>query len=89
MGGAAGAANLVLSQLVQWRAQVTDRFGKAIGQLGHQGLDKLDVRIRAVYALEQIARDSSDLHWPVVEVLTAYLRQHSPAKAAAADKFAL
>jgi len=85
VGGAVGAANLVLSQRVQWRAQVTDRFGKAIEQLGQQGPDKLDVRIGAVYALEQIARDSADLHWPIMEVLTAYLRQHSPAEAAPAD----
>ena len=60
---------------------MTDRFNKAIDQLGQQGPDKLDVRIGAVYALEQIARDWAELHWPVMEVLTAYLRQHSPAKA--------
>jgi hypothetical protein len=77
VGGAVGAANLVLSQRVQWRAQVTDRFSKAIEQLGQQGPEKLDIRIGAVYALEQIARDSEELHWPIMEVLTAYLRQHA------------
>jgi hypothetical protein len=35
------------------------------------------VRIGAIYALEQIAKDSEDLHWPVVQILTAYLREHS------------
>jgi hypothetical protein len=82
VGGAVAAANLVLTQQAQWRAQVTERFGKAIDQLGQQGPDKLEVRIGAVYALEQIARDSADLHWPIMEMLTAYLRQHSPIKAA-------
>jgi hypothetical protein len=32
----------------------------------------------AIYALEQIAKDSHDLHWPVMQILTAYLREHSP-----------
>jgi hypothetical protein len=91
-GGVVAAANLALSQRVQWRAQVTERFSKAIEQLGQRGDDKRDVRIGAIYALEQIARDSTELHWPIMEVLTAYLREHAPvrppatAPAAAADK---
>lgn len=67
---------------LQRRGQVTERFTKAIEQLGQRGAEKLDVRIGAVYALEQIARDSDELHWPVMEVLTAYLREHAPATAA-------
>ncbi|HKA12810.1 MAG TPA: pentapeptide repeat-containing protein [Candidatus Dormibacteraeota bacterium] len=63
---------------LQRRGQVTERFTRAIEQLGQAGPDKLDVRIGAVYALEQIARDSADLHWPIMEVLTAYLRGHAP-----------
>jgi len=59
---------------VRWRAQVTERFTRAIDQLGSE---KLDVRIGAVYALEQIARDSAELHWPITEVLKAYLREHA------------
>jgi Pentapeptide repeats (8 copies) len=62
---------------LQRRGQVTERFTKAIEQLGQRGDEKLDVRIGAVYALEQIARDSVELHWPIVEVLTAYLREHA------------
>lgn len=61
---------------LQHRGQVTERFTRAIELLGQQGSDKLDVRVGAVYALEQIARDSSELHWPVMEVLCAYLRKH-------------
>jgi uncharacterized protein YjbI with pentapeptide repeats len=62
---------------VQMRGQVTDRFTNAIDQLGQQRNDKLDVRIGAIYALEQIARDSPELHVPVMEILTAFLREHS------------
>jgi hypothetical protein len=82
------------------RGQVTERFSKAIDQLGERGekeSEKLDVRIGAIYALEQIARDTrenkvgdqedrggdredeaGDLHWPIVEILTAFIRGHPP-----------
>ena len=43
------------------RGQVTDRFTKAIEQLGS---DKLDVRIGGIYALERIARDSAETTRP-------------------------
>ncbi len=62
---------------LQRRGQVTKRFSRAIDQLGQRGDDKLDVRIGAVYSLEQIARDSPELHWPIMEVLTAHLRCYS------------
>src|SRR5215471_18076629 len=48
---------------LQRRGQVTERFTKAIEQLGQSEEGKLDVRLGAVYALEQIARDSAELHW--------------------------
>ena len=54
--------------------QVTDRYTKAIEQLGS---DKLDVRIGGIYALERIARDSAKDHPIVMEVLTAFIREHS------------
>ena len=57
------------------RGQLTERFTRAIEQLGS---DKLAVRLGGIYALEQIAVDSRELHWPVIEVLTAYLREHAP-----------
>jgi uncharacterized protein YjbI with pentapeptide repeats len=65
--------NLASLEVTQ-RGQVTDRFSKGIEQLGDA---KLDIRMGAIYALEQIARDSEDLHWPVMQILTAYLREHS------------
>ena len=56
------------------QGQVTDRYTKAIEQLGS---DKLDVRIGGIYALERIARDSPRDHPTVMEVLTALIREHS------------
>ena len=53
--------------------QLTDRFSKAIDQLGDE---RLDVRLGGIYALERIARDSERDHGPVMEVLTAYVRRY-------------
>ena len=54
--------------------QVTDRYIRAIEQLGS---DKLDVRIGGIYALERVAWDSARDHPTVMEVLTAFIREHS------------
>jgi Pentapeptide repeats (8 copies) len=65
------ARNFTLSR----EAQVTDRYTKAIEQLGS---DKgLDVRIGGIYALERIARDSPRDHPTIMEVLTAFVRERS------------
>jgi hypothetical protein len=53
---------------------VTERYAKAIEQLGS---DKLEVRIGGIYALERIARDSARDHPTVMEVLAAFVREHS------------
>jgi uncharacterized protein YjbI with pentapeptide repeats len=59
------------------RGQLTERFTKAIDQLGQTAEDKLDIRLGGIYALEQIAKESKELHGPVMEILTAFLREHS------------
>jgi uncharacterized protein YjbI with pentapeptide repeats len=64
------ARTYYLSREGQW----TDRYTKAIEQLGS---DKLDVRIGGIYALERIAWDSARDHMRVMEVLTAFIREHS------------
>lgn len=61
---------------VAQEGKLTDRFSKAIELLGN---DNLDVRLGGIYALERIARDSQTDHWTVMEVLTAFVREHSPA----------
>jgi uncharacterized protein YjbI with pentapeptide repeats len=65
-------------QEIAREGQITDRFTKAITQLGEQGPEKLAVRLGGIYALERIARDSPKDHWPIMEVLTAYVRENSP-----------
>jgi hypothetical protein len=57
-------------------SQITDRFTKAIDQLGS---DKLAIRLGGIYALERIAKDSPRDHWTMVEVLTAFVRANAPA----------
>lgn len=54
--------------------QITERFSKAVEQLGS---DKLEVRIGSIYSLERIAKDSPKDHWTVMEVLTSFVRDQS------------
>jgi hypothetical protein len=61
--------------------QVTERFTKAIDQLGainDKGEKQLEIRLGGIYALERIARDSEKDHWHIMEILTADLREHAP-----------
>jgi hypothetical protein len=60
---------------VAQQGQVTERFTRAIDQLGNENLD---VRLGGIYALERIARDSPDDQATIGEILTAYIRTHAP-----------
>ena len=55
--------------------QITERYTRAIDQLGHA---ELDVRLGGIYALERIASDSPDDRTTIAEVLTAFVRGHAP-----------
>jgi hypothetical protein len=79
----------IVTGLFTWRqiqvtreGQITDRFSKAIEQLGRRAKesepDPLDVRLGGIYALERIAFDSDADRLPVFEVLAAFIREHSP-----------
>jgi hypothetical protein len=72
--GVVGAVYTARGYALNRAGQLTDRFTKAIEQLGHK---ELDVRLGGIYALERIARDSRQDHPQVVEVLTAYVREHA------------
>ncbi|MCL7455562.1 pentapeptide repeat-containing protein [Micromonospora sp. MSM11] len=61
------------------QGQITDRFTKAVEQLGQSGPGKVDVRLGAIYALERIMRDSAEDQPAVVDVLAAFVRVHAPA----------
>jgi hypothetical protein len=57
------------------QGHITERYTKAIEQLGS---DKLDVRLGGIYALERLAQDSPQRDHPtVVEVLGAFVREGS------------
>jgi hypothetical protein len=56
-------------------SQITEQFNTAIDHLGN---DKVDVELGGIYALERIAIISERERGPIVEVLTAYVRQHAP-----------
>lgn len=60
------------------QGQLTDRYTKAVAQLGD---DKLDIRLGGIYALERLAVDSKRDHPTVVEVLSAYVRERTRARA--------
>ena len=57
--------------------QITERFTRAIVQLGD---DNMAIRLGGIYALERIAKDSEKDHAPIMEVLTAYVREKAPAR---------
>jgi uncharacterized protein YjbI with pentapeptide repeats len=77
VGGTALLAGLVFTNRtlgLNQQGQITDRFTKATDQLGS---DKLAIRLGGIYSLERIARDSKADHGPVMEVLTAFVRDHA------------
>jgi len=55
--------------------QITERFTRAIEHLGQS---RLEMKLGGIYALERIARDSVRDRLPIIEVLTAYVRENSP-----------
>jgi hypothetical protein len=82
LAGLAGAAALLgltytaRTYRVTERGHITDRYAKAIEQLGSSSLD---VRLGGIYALEQIATDTTNDRdrSTVTEVLSAFVRVHS------------
>lgn len=57
--------------------QVADIYSRSLYNLGSE---ELVVRLGAIAALERIARmDPSNYYWPVIHILTAYIRKYSPA----------
>jgi Pentapeptide repeats (8 copies) len=74
------------------QGQITERFTRAIEQLGKEDEDSgqtqgakaggnsqknLAIRLGGIYALEHLAKDYQSDHTAVMEVLTAFVRQHS------------
>jgi uncharacterized protein YjbI with pentapeptide repeats/membrane protein implicated in regulation of membrane protease activity len=60
--------------------QLSERFMRAIDQLGHPALD---VRLGGIYSLERLAQESPEDHGPIIEILAAFVREHAPSPARA------
>lgn len=69
-------ATVTLRQVQASReGHTTERFTKAIDQIGS---DNLDVRLGGIYALERVARNSPADRPQIQYLLGGYLRNHSP-----------
>ena len=68
--------------------QITERFTRAIDQLGQEGEGKMAIRLGGIYALERIAKDSEKDHGPIMEVLTAYVREKASKQGKSAEEAA-
>jgi hypothetical protein len=55
--------------------RITESFAKAVEQLGS---DKLATRLGGIYTLERLSRESEREYWPIMETLTAYVRENAP-----------
>jgi uncharacterized protein YjbI with pentapeptide repeats len=75
MGAGVGLAYTARTYRLSREGHLTDRYTKAVEQLGS---DKIEVRLGGIYALERLMRDSSTDQPTIVEVLAAYIRQHAP-----------
>src|SRR5216683_2629447 len=40
--------------------------------------NQLELRLGGIYVLERSAQESEKDHWPIMEVLTTYVREHAP-----------
>ncbi len=82
---ALGGTVVLLSIFFTWHnlqvskaQQITDRFTKAVEQLGQSDND-IAVRLGGIYALERIAIDSEKDHWTIMEIITTYIRDKTRA----------
>ena len=69
--------NLAITQKnlrVAQEGQITERFTRAVDQLGNPAME---IRLGGIYALERIANESEKDYWPIMEILTAYVRKNS------------
>jgi uncharacterized protein YjbI with pentapeptide repeats len=74
--------------LVSEEGQITDRFTKAIEQLGatdNTGSMKMEVRLGGIYSLEAIANESKSFHWPIMEALCTYVKLNTTKQAKPTD----
>jgi uncharacterized protein YjbI with pentapeptide repeats len=81
------AAGALLGAAIIWRRyeigrelKTHERFAQAVEHLGSErgdGSARTEARLGGIYALEQLAIESDREYWPVMEVLTAYVRENA------------
>jgi uncharacterized protein YjbI with pentapeptide repeats len=81
------AGGLLLGLGIAWRRyeisrelRTHERFARAVEQLASErgdGSPRMEARLGGIYALERLAADSEREYWPVMEVLTAYVRENA------------
>ncbi|MHB9023723.1 MAG: pentapeptide repeat-containing protein [Armatimonadota bacterium] len=69
----AGVFVTVNNLFIAKESHITERFTKAVEQLGS---DNLAICLGGIYSLERIAKDSSKDYLSVIEILTMFIRQH-------------
>jgi uncharacterized protein YjbI with pentapeptide repeats len=88
-GGLLIGLGLALRRLEANReARSQERFAQAVEQLASERADgspRTETRLGGIYALERIAAESDAEYWPVMEVLTAYVRESALRSLAAAS----
>lgn len=72
---AAGAVATWRQLFISREGQLTERFTRAVDQLGSPNVD---VRIGGIYALERIAENSAADRNPIQFLLGAFIRTHAP-----------
>jgi hypothetical protein len=71
---ALGALFTAITLICNRESKITERFTRAVDQLGHS---TTDVRVGGTYALERIARDSRRDHEPIMEMMATFVREHA------------
>ncbi|HEV7663152.1 MAG TPA: pentapeptide repeat-containing protein [Chloroflexota bacterium] len=81
------ASGLLLGLGIAWRRyelsrelKAHERFAPAVEQLGSErgdGSVRTEARLGGIYALERLLQESEREYWPIVEVLTAYVRENA------------
>lgn len=82
-----GAAGVLLAAAIIWRRfersrelKTHEQFARAVEQLGSERADgsaRTEARLAAIYSLERLANDAEHEFWPIMEVLTAYVRDNA------------
>jgi hypothetical protein len=66
--------------LISQDGQITERFTRAVDQLGaldQNGNPAFEIRLGRIYALDRISKESEKDSYPIMEILTAYIRKNS------------